>query len=312
MKASQWSTDEEKELAQWGQKQHSETTSNSQRRQMMGESTADAIVREIDGLNHILRVYGEGVPPRVPDIDGPDTDNVALFKNDVSAAVMRSSLNDHDPSMVFDPSMYLSCYLLDAADRLDAIHFEHPDPNQNVMDAKPAVLWSHYPYSAILVLGVGPERQGVPLSSLSKLNVRLAADRYRKGLAPLIITSGGTVHPRRTRFAEALQMRKALIERYHIPPGAILADPHARHTTTNIRNATRLLIGFDAPLNKDVLIVSNPAHISMIESPDFRQRDMEDLGYIPGEIGKRLSPFEITFRPSTLSLRVDPRDPLDP
>ena len=107
-------------------------------------------------------------------------------------------------------------------------------------------------------------------------------------------------------------MRKALIERYHIPADAILVDPHARHTTTNIRNATRLLIALHAPLNRDVLTISNPDHISAIESPNFRQRNLTDLGYIPGKVLKRVSAFEITFLPSTFSLRVDPRDPLDP
>ena len=312
IKASLWSFNEKKELANWAAEKNAGTISNDARIRLMGESTQSAVVRELDGLNHILQVYGEGVPPRVPSIDGPDTQNPSLFKSDVSAAVMRNSLGDKDPDSTLDSSIGLSCDLLDSADRLDAINFEHPNPNSTFFKTNKAIHWAQYRYTAILVLGVGPERNGVPLSALSKLNVELAANRFHAGLAPLIITSGSTVHPRRTRFAEAMEMRKALIERYDIPPDVILVDPHARHTTTNIRNATRLLIALHAPLNHDVLMVSNPAHISAIESPEFTQRNLTDLGYIPGKIGKRLSAFEITFRPSTFSLRIDPRDPLDP
>lgn len=312
IKASLWSVEEEKAFADWAAQKHVGLISNDARIALMGEPTQSAVMRELDGINQILQVYGEGVQPRVPEIDGPDKKNSANFKSDVDAAVMRNSLEDKEPIGSLDQSIGLSCDLLDSADRLDAIAFEHPDPNSAILNADKTIPWSRYRYTAILVLGVGPEEDGIPLSALSKLNVELAAKRYRAGLAPLIITSGGTVHPRRTRFAEAMEMRKALIERYHIPPQAILADPHARHTTTNIRNATRLLFALHAPLNRDVLTISNPAHISAIESPEFKQRNLIELGYIPGSIGKRVSAFETTFRPSTFSLRIDPRDPLDP
>jgi uncharacterized SAM-binding protein YcdF (DUF218 family) len=36
-------------------------------------------------------------------------------------------------------------------------------------------------------------------------------------------------------------MKHDLIARLGIPAAAILVDPHARHTTTNMRNAARLL-----------------------------------------------------------------------
>lgn len=314
IKASLWSIGEEQQLADWAAKAHVGMMSNEARSRLMGESTQSAVKRELDGLNHILEVYGEGMPPRVPEIDGPDTKSPVNFKGDVSAAVMRNSLEDKEPNRFLDLSIGLSCDLLDSADRLDAIAFEHPDPNSEVIKqyTHESIDWSRYKYIAILALGVGPEENGIPLSALSKLNVELAAGAYRAGLAPIIITSGGTVHPRRTRFAEAIEMRRALIERYNIPPDAILVDPHARHTTTNIRNATRLLYALHAPMNRDVLTVSNPAHISAVDSPEFRERNMRELGYIPGVIGKRISVFETTFRPSTFSLRVDPRDPLDP
>ena len=107
-------------------------------------------------------------------------------------------------------------------------------------------------------------------------------------------------------------MRAALIERYGIAPEAILLEPYARHTTTNLRNAARLLMAVGAPLDHDTLIVCNPGQSASIESPLFIKRNIDELGYQPGQIGKRLSPTELVFRAARASARVDPRDPLDP
>ena len=59
--------------------------------------------------------------------------------------------------------------------------------------------------------------------------------------------SGGFVHPAQTPYAEAIEMKKALIADFSIPQEAILVDPHARHTTTNMRNAARLLYRYAIP-----------------------------------------------------------------
>jgi len=65
-------------------------------------------------------------------------------------------------------------------------------------------------------------------------------------------------------------------------------------------------------LNRDTLIVCNAGQSASIESPAFKQRNLAELGYDPGTVGRRLSSSELEFRPSPLSARVDPRDPLDP
>jgi hypothetical protein len=100
--------------------------------------------------------------------------------------------------------------------------------------------------------------------------------------------------------------------RYGIPADRIVVEPYARHTTTNLRNATRRLIALGAPLDRDTLVVTNPAHSRSMEGADFVARNQRELGYQPGTISRRLSANEVTFRPSRLSLRVDPGDPLDP
>lgn len=91
-----------------------------------------------------------------------------------------------------------------------------------------------------------------------------------------------------------------------------MIEPHARHTTTNMRNAARLLIAMGAPLTQDTLVISNPVQSAAIGSPEFVARNKRELGYAPGTAGKRLSPTALEWRPATAAARIDPRDPLDP
>lgn len=107
-------------------------------------------------------------------------------------------------------------------------------------------------------------------------------------------------------------MRKALIERFSVPPDAIIVDPLARHTTTNLRNASRLLVGMGAPQRQEAVVVSNETHITYVLSPVFKTRNLDALGYMPVVLGRRLSPTSLTFTPDPRSRQVDPRDPLDP
>ena len=107
-------------------------------------------------------------------------------------------------------------------------------------------------------------------------------------------------------------MRKALIERYGVPADAIISEPYARHTTTNLRNASRMLARIGLPATAETLIVCNPQQSAYIESATFRARNDAELGFQPGTILRRISPTELVFRPAHQSERIDPRDPLDP
>ncbi len=277
------------------------------------DETRAAVRRELSGLNSILRVYGAGEPPRYPDIDGPDSVGTPLFKADVAAAFASADAIKSEPVARLDQSVALALTLLDGANRLDAIAFEPLDRENALPAARAARLdWSRYPYTAIILLGVGPEVMGVPLSPMSKLNVHLAAARYRAGVSPFIIVSGAGVHPRRTNYVEAIEMRKALVERYSIPADAIVIEPYARHTTTNLRNAARLLIKLKAPEDRPALIVTNRKHGVSISSETFVKRNVAELGYAPGRIAPALSPLDFPFFYDPRSVRVDPADPLDP
>lgn len=273
------------------------------------------VARELKGLNGILQVYGLGAPPRYPQIDGPiDAPGSALFSVTLADAVSLAEAGKQDGSAVLDPSISLALSLLDVNDRNAASAFEPLDERYNgaALAHARVVDWRRYRFTAIIVPGIGPENPGLMLSARGKLNVRMAAQRFADGAAPFIILSGGAVHPRQSPNVEALEMRRALIERFAIPPESIVVEPYARHTTTNLRNVTRRLVALGAPVDQEALIVTNVEQSKYIESALFSERNRIELGYQPGKVEKRLSPVELTFRPAASSLRIDPMDPLDP
>ncbi|BCA61401.1 hypothetical protein HMP09_0635 [Sphingomonas sp. HMP9] len=270
--------------------------------------------REIEGINVVLRTFGLGQVPRYPQIDGTGPIDPAEARARLQAADWLSRTPRARSVQVLDPSIDYALALLDVSDRTDAIGFDPLTGGLNAAATKRArsLDWTRWRYSAMIVTGVGPETPDTALSPFGKYHVRLAADRFARGDIAVIIVTGGRAHPRATRFTEAEQMRAALIDRYGVPADAIVVEPYARHTTTNLRNATRLLVALGAPLDKDALIVCNPGQSATITSDVFTQRNLAELGYVPGQVGRRLSPTEVEFRPSPLSLRIDPRDPLDP
>ncbi|WP_404333893.1 YdcF family protein [Sphingomonas sp. MMS12-HWE2-04] len=278
------------------------------------DGAAAQAAREIIGINTVIRTFGLGAVPRYPQIDGAGTLTPEEAHARLQAALWLSRTPHAGSAQPIDPSIDFALALLDGADRTDAIGFEPlmRGPNGPAMKRATSLDWGRYRYSAMIVTGVGPEVSDMPLSPYGKYHLRLAANRFAQGDIPFIIVTGGRAHPRATRFAEAQEMRRALIERYGVPADAIVIEPYARHTTTNLRNATRLLIAMGAPLTKDALIVCNPEQSATIGAPAFAQRNQTELGYQPGTVGRRLSPTELEFRPSATSARIDPRDPLDP
>lgn len=286
------------------------------RKSTLADDGAQAqVARELRGLNSIIQVYGQGTAPRYPMVDGPiDTPGSTLFNAAVKDAVALAKASEDDPLLPLDPSLPLALALLDANDRADAVAFEPLDLAHNgaALGRSGIIDWKLYRYAAIIIPGIGPENVGMALSARGKWNVRLAAKRFADGEAPFIIFSGASVHPKGTRFVEAVEMRKALIERFGVPAESIIIEPYARHTTTNLRNVTRRLIALGAPLDKDSLIVTYTNQSRYIESQEFASRNLKELGYLPGTVGARLSPTELTFRPSPKSLRINPADPLDP
>ncbi|OWK31992.1 YdcF family protein [Sphingomonas mucosissima] len=266
------------------------------------------------GINHILDVYGLGQPPRYPAIDAISFDvtkpDFAAFIASAHATVIAVTPVDA-PLFVLPRDFALTLLYLN--EREDAAAHEPLDrENEAAIGRIARTDWRRYRYSALLVLGDGPEMPEARLGALGKLRLMAAAARWRQGLAPVIIVSGGSVHPAHTRFNEAIEMRRELIERHGIPADAIIIEPHARHTTTNLRNAARLMFRYRIPFDHDALIVTSEGQSQYVEGPVFRTRCLEELGYMPASIGARVSAFDLVFRPLAISLSRDPLDPLDP
>ncbi len=182
--------------------------------------------------------------------------------------------------------------------------------NKAAFETLATIDWDAYPFSIMLVPGMGPDSLEEALDPAGATRCDLVAERYRAGLAPLILTSGGHVHPDRTPYCEAIEMKKYLMQEHGIPESAILVDPHARHTTTNLRNGARTILRLGLPANKPAMSVTDIFQSAYILSLD--SRCLRELGYVPHRSMERMSETDNCWLPDPTSLWADPRDPLDP
>jgi len=267
------------------------------------------------GINRMIDVYGLGKPPRYPAIDSITYD----VKTDAWRHIVQNlaaTLEDDRGSLALfsSPSMRFALELIWLNHRDEAGRYEPMETGDNALAVRhiKTIDWSKYPYSVIVVPGAGNELPGFRLSPEGKLRDELAAKRFHEGKAPFLLVSGGFVHPSQTEFAEAIEMKRDLIARFGIPADAILIEPHARHTTTNMRNAARLMYRYGMPFDKKALVTTDLGQSQSIESPAFEKRCMDELGYAPQRILGRTSPFDLEFLPALDALQADPQDPLDP
>jgi hypothetical protein len=217
-------------------------------------------------------------------------------------------------NLFFDPDLQLGTHLLSVQLRDEAGRHEPMETgvNKAAYQRVGTTRFADYPYSVILVPGEGPEETNVHLSPVGKLRLELAVRRYKARLAPFLLVSGGYVHPKMTPYSEAIEMKRCLMDDFGIPESAIIVDPHARHTTTNLRNAARLLFRYGFPFDKAGIIVSDPYQSEYIESKGFFDRCQGVFGYQPVRNYKRLDTYTLEFVPNLDSLSMDPADPLDP
>jgi hypothetical protein len=214
-----------------------------------------------------------------------------------------------DP-LFFEPTLHFALKLLEANRRDEAARYEPLEEGENkacLQDLK-NIRWRDYPYSFILVLGSGPADS----SRLSKIGAKRAdqaAQLFLEHKAPLIIFSGGHVHPMQTPFNEAIEMKKYVMEKFKIPEQSILIEPYARHTTTNLRNSARLAFRYGIPADLKALVTSSEDHIALVTKDGFRIRCSTELGYFPMEFITRISPEAAEFKPAEASLFFDPLDP---
>ena len=178
--------------------------------------------------------------------------------------------------------------------------------------------WDRYKYALLIVPGYTPIKTRTPLAvddvGAAVERLKLAMADWKSNLAPFILVSGGSVHPAGTPHNEALSMRDYLI-RMGVPADRILVDPFARHSTTNLRNAGRLMrscgmaralivTGFESSPFDQAFYFSHPVMST------FSSRSRRELGFLVGELGG-LDDHHIEFTPASEVATTNPFDPLD-
>jgi hypothetical protein len=183
----------------------------------------------------------------------------------------------------------------------------HPPPRD------PSARW---PF--LVVPGYTPRfgwRGGLHARCIERLERALA--NLRGNLAPAAIVTGGAVH---SPDNEAVLMREWLLER-GVAASRILVEPCARHTTTNLRNAGRILLAHGA---REALVVTSDEpdwlprragwrfaeqsyYLGFPWLSTFHLRCLVELGYRVGEL-EWLEPMHVRFRPSPEVFRASWKD----
>lgn len=268
------------------------------------------------GVNRIFDVYALNGEQRYPKIDSVSYDvdsryyKGALFMwHDLFLNKKKKKTN-----LFFQSALDYALALLYLNHRDEPARYEPMEKLENKVAVANinSLDFENYDYASIIIFGNGPQNYRDRLTAMGKLNLQLGVLEFQANKAPVIIVTGGHAHPHRAEFAEAVEMKKELMDRYGIPEQSIIIEPHARHTTTNLRNAVRLMVKYGIPIEKKSLVVTNNFHSGYTENPDFAKRCRDELGYLPGKIGERTSSTTLEFLPNIESLHQNPLDPLDP
>ena len=267
-------------------------------------------------LNQVIAVYATGAAPRYPKIDAAIFEvATSEFAQVLDAHGVATAARAQSDDLFFDPTLRYATGLLRMNERGDAGAYRPllGGDNAAAVAAIARTDWSAAPYTALLVFGHGPEDALSRTGVMGHIRLGIAADLYKRGLAPFLIVSGGNVHPNRTAFNEAVEMKRLLVADYDVPPDRVLMEPHARHTTTNLRNSARLLLGAGFPVGKPALVVSDHTTIQYIGGSELAARNLREMGVQPGKLSSGPDRFSLRFMPDPSAFHVDAAaDPLDP
>lgn len=267
------------------------------------------------GINRILKVYGLGENPRYTEIDRVSYEvDTEVYKNLLQQKL--TELSQQESSLFFEPTLAYAMGLLAINNRDEAGKFEplRTGANSALIENLPSINWEEYDYSLILVLGDSPNSPGdLPNISIGGMaRADHGVQLFEQGKAPILAFSGGCVRPFQTPYSEAIEMKKYVMEKYGLSENQILVDPHARHTTTNLRNISRMVFRYGIPANKKAIVTTSTQHSEYTTSSRFHDRCLEELGYLPVQLLGRLNNIDIEFLPKKISLQADANDPLDP
>lgn len=167
-------------------------------------------------------------------------------------------------------------------------------------------------YDVIIVPGFTPldaKEPSAVVHPTAAARLDAAMGFWRGGAAPLLLVSGANVHPDGTPYVEAMLMKRYLLD-HAVPPAAIVVEPCARHSHTNLRDAGRFMLRYG--LGKALIVTSRDQafYFANPRLSGFEERCLVDLGYRVGTF-QSLPQSTVEFRPSLDVFRRG-SDPLDP
>lgn len=182
--------------------------------------------------------------------------------------------------------------------------------------------WDRFEHRVLVVPGYTPldTRVATPgVHPVTRRRLEMAAEDLRANKAPFLLVSGGNVYPRGTPYYEAMEMKTAL-RSMGIDDDSILVDTRARHTTTNLRNAGRMMRALGIPSSVVVTkgggiggsdFFGQDFYLANPTLSTFHSRCERELGYRVGAL-EGIGDGRILFTPSPDVDRFSFRDPLDP
>lgn len=274
-----------------------------------------AFIEAVQGINNIIDVYVAGIDPLYKDIDKVSFDvNSQAYLTQLK--IQLNSVKNDNYKLFFQPFLKFALKALEINNRNEAGRYFPMEKgvNKAAYDYIKTINWGEYEYSMIVVLGDSPNSGGdLPNISIGGMNrADHGVELYNLGKAPLIAFTGGHLWPIHSIYSEAIEMKKYVMEKYHIPENRILVDPHSRHTTTNMRNIGRQIFRYAIPVDKKAIVSTSITHSEYLASNQFFLRSQSEMGHIPIKLYDRLSEFDLEFTSLIEVLHLDSSDPLDP
>jgi len=141
-------------------------------------------------------------------------------------------------------------------------------------------------YPLIVVPGYTPVKTNTPqqLTDVTMSRLNRAVDLMKSKNIGFILVTGGNVHPDGTPFNEAYGMKTYLKDNLGLLEEQIIMDPYARHSTTNLRNAARIMLTHS--LNRALIVTSSDQnfYFGFPGISTFNMRSKKDLGYTIGKL----------------------------
>ncbi len=162
-----------------------------------------------------------------------------------------------------------------------------------------------YPYSAVSVFGFGHRDQGgsvlvrslpgercrpmskedLDLLTINVTRAGRAALAHAGRVAPLVITSGGSVH---SPLVEAFALAHLVTCRFGVPHDRVMVDPCADHTHTNVKHTASLVVALGG--RTAYVVTDDHLQRDYLEEWTFfdllggsiDQRSLRDFGYLLG------------------------------